>query len=507
MCEEHCAPFDAFADAFFAESPISVWKASRGFGGKSLMLATLGYVESTVLSANVNILGGSGEQSERVHKYTNRFWDGDTAPRDLLVNEPSERHTRLNNGGSIVCLNASQKSVRGEHPQRLRLDEADEMDLSIFDAAMGQTMEDTLRNKDVETQTVVSSTHQYSDGTMTEILRRASANGWPVFEWCYKECMTEWLTERAVERKRGTITAEMWRVEYELGEPSIGNRAILGEAVDAMFDRSLGEYEGAPGELIVMERPVWRCNEGDEMGIECVLPKGMTIPPVTIFGNRDGEGDMDALDDDSELAFDYSNHRALNTETTAPSQRAGDAGERAAHATTLVDALCQRHGLKGDWARYVTGCDFAKEQDWTIIATYRTDVRPYRLVAYVRLGRISWKLMTRALDARMEAYSGRTVYDQTGVGNVVRDYLRDNRRTASGMVLTGRNEDDMLTEYIAAVERGDYKSPFIRHAYTEHKYATMDAIYGSDHLPDTVCANALAHRATRRARRRFGVAG
>jgi hypothetical protein len=114
--------------------------------------------------------------------------------------------------------------------------------------------------------------------------------------------------------------------------------------------------------------------------------------------------------------------------------------------------------------------------------------------------------MTRALDARMERYPGRTIYDQTGVGNVVRDYLRDKGRRAEGMVLTGRNEDDMLTEYIAAIERGDYKAPFIRHAYTEHKYATMDAIYGNQHLPDTVCAGALAHRATRRGPRRFGPA-
>jgi hypothetical protein len=36
---------------------------------------------------------------------------------------------------------ASQASVRGPHPHRLRLDEVDEMALDIFDAAMGQTLE------------------------------------------------------------------------------------------------------------------------------------------------------------------------------------------------------------------------------------------------------------------------------------------------------------------------------------------------------------------------------
>ena len=37
-------------------------------------------------------------------------------------------------------LTASQKSVRGPHPPSLLLDEIDEMDLEIFDAALGQPM-------------------------------------------------------------------------------------------------------------------------------------------------------------------------------------------------------------------------------------------------------------------------------------------------------------------------------------------------------------------------------
>ena len=36
-------------------------------------------------------------------------------------------------------------------------------------------------------------------------------------------------------KKKRDIPAEMWRVEYDLGEPSIGNRAIDSEAVERMF--------------------------------------------------------------------------------------------------------------------------------------------------------------------------------------------------------------------------------------------------------------------------------
>lgn len=54
-CPEHTAPFDAFAHAYFAREPIAVWKASRGFGGKSYMLAALALAEAA-RGAEVRVL-------------------------------------------------------------------------------------------------------------------------------------------------------------------------------------------------------------------------------------------------------------------------------------------------------------------------------------------------------------------------------------------------------------------------------------------------------------------
>ncbi len=67
VCEGHVAPFTAFADAFFSRHRNVVWHASRGFGGKSVLLATLAFMEGVEQGAAVNLLGGSGEQSQRVH--------------------------------------------------------------------------------------------------------------------------------------------------------------------------------------------------------------------------------------------------------------------------------------------------------------------------------------------------------------------------------------------------------------------------------------------------------
>jgi len=253
VCPNHTTPWRAFADAYFARSRVAVWKASRGFGGKTFLLALLAAVEAASLGANVNVLGGSGEQSTRVLEHSQTLWKASSAPRDLLSGDV-QRETRFRRGNKVRALLASQASVRGPHPQRLRLDEVDEMDVTLLDAALGQPME---AGSGIPVQTVLSSTHQYADGTMTEVLRRAAEKGWPVYEWCYHETQEPhgWLAPAEVEGKRSDVTAAMWQVEYDLQEPSAEARAILPEAVARMFDRSLGEFEGRPAEYIEIEAP------------------------------------------------------------------------------------------------------------------------------------------------------------------------------------------------------------------------------------------------------------
>jgi hypothetical protein len=237
VCPNHSTPHRAFHAAYFAESPIAVWKASRGMGGKSFTLSLLGLAEALTLRADVNVLGGSGEQSQRILESMGKLWAVPQAPRQFLRTDPGSRKTVLTWGNAIKALMASQTSVRGPHPQRLRLDEVDEMKLGILDSALGQPMS----RGDVQSQTVISSTHQYPDGTMSEVLKRATARGWPVFEWCYHETKEPhgWLSLKEIERLRSVITDLMWRTEYELQEPTGENRAIDQDAVAAMFRQDL----------------------------------------------------------------------------------------------------------------------------------------------------------------------------------------------------------------------------------------------------------------------------
>jgi hypothetical protein len=413
VCPNHVAPFTAFADAFFARSTIAIWKASRGYGGKTQLISLLGMSELVALGAFVTILGGSGAQSLRVHETMSEAWFYEGAPRDMLLKDPTKFDTYLTNGGKARTLMASTKSVRGPHPQRMRLDEIDEMDMNVLESAQGQTMRKKNRyGKLLDTNTVMSSTHQYPDGTMTEMLKRAKKQNWPVYQWCYKESMNEfdgWLLDEEVQRKKGEIPAHMWDAEYDLQEPSFDGRAIDGDRVDRMFDLELGYAAAEEGKYIEVIEP------------------------------RD---DVD----------------------------------------------------------YVTGVDWAKSKDFTVIWTFDTtsDVR-WRTVAFERIARRPWPQMVARLNERWMRYGGKVVHDATGIGGVINDYIEfpdgARQRDLIPFIMAGRNRNDMITNYVSAVERHEVSAPRLQYAYEEHKFVTPDDLYNgsaSAHLPDSVAAGALA---------------
>lgn len=214
VCEHHNTPFEAFADAYFARHTQAMWLGSRGFSGKSFTLSLLGLTEMACLGAFISILGGSGAQAQRVQEAMNDLWHRESAPRHLLVKPPTKFDTELTNGGKARTLMASQTSVRGLHPSRLRYDEVDESELSIVTAALGQTMrKQNYLGEMIETNTVFSSTHTYPDGPVTYLKRDFEEKQFGLYSWCYKDTANPvdgWLDPNEVERKRKEIPAQMW---------------------------------------------------------------------------------------------------------------------------------------------------------------------------------------------------------------------------------------------------------------------------------------------------------
>src|SRR4030042_1822111 len=235
---------------------------------------------------------------------------------------------------------------------------------------------------------------------MTEVLNRAALQGWPIYEWCWKETQEPHggLNMVEVESKRNEVTETMWLSEYDLQEPSPESRAINPDKVTRMFCRHLGEYRGDSHENVIAED---------------VVPGAV----------------------------------------------------------------------------YVTGADWARKQDWTIIVTIRLDCIPTRVVAFERMGREPWPVMVERFDDRVQRYPGGAAFDATGIGDVVAGYMRAN---AEPVLMVGRARSNILSGYISAVERGEIESPFIGWMEREHRLASVDDVYGRGHLPDTISAMALA---------------
>lgn len=402
-CPHHSTPWQALADGFFARTPVVIWKASRGFGGKSFLLSILGSMLAIAEHAEVNVLGGSLEQSTRVLETLDRLWAFPALDREGLVASQSARKIELVTGASLKAQAASHKSVRGGHPQRLLLDEIDEMDRTIFDAAQGQTMD----RAGVMAGVVGASTQQYPRGTMHHVMREAVEKGWKVHEWCYRESVQTdaapwgWLQQDEVDRKLQAVPEAMRLAEYEGFEPEAEGLSIERRAVEQAFKTELGEFSG-------LERG------------------GFELEPPDALGE------------------------------------------------------------------YSHGTDWAKEVDRTVIVTLRTDVRPARLVAWWAGNKEPYPKMAARLDERVQRYEGRACHDRTGIGNVVHDLLGHD---AEGVRLVGRDRSDLLVDYIAGMERDEIVAPRIALAYDEHRYATNDDLFGTGHLPDTLCAMALAYRA------------
>ena len=112
-CADHQSPAQAFCDAYFARYPVALWVGSRGFAGKTTLLGLLALTEAITLGVDVTILGGSGQQSERVLEMMTRMWNAPHAPRHLLETAPALRQTRFVWGNTVIALPASQTAVRG----------------------------------------------------------------------------------------------------------------------------------------------------------------------------------------------------------------------------------------------------------------------------------------------------------------------------------------------------------------------------------------------------------
>lgn len=230
---------DALWAAYADEDPFSIWLAMRG-SGKTETLAILSWLESVFKpNCHTTVLGGSLQQSQLCVAYHDQIWASPHVPKSILDGDPSGTGFKLKNGSWVRALAASPKSVRGPHPQRMRLDEVDEMARAIFDASLGQPKS----NFGIPSQIVASSTLHHPFGMMADLIDARHERGATLFRWCVEEVREPrgfWTNDEIAEKSR-QVTAAMWDSEYLLKRPSVSDSIYDFELVEKAWERGRKE--------------------------------------------------------------------------------------------------------------------------------------------------------------------------------------------------------------------------------------------------------------------------
>ena len=188
VCDGHSAPFDMFSQQFLERPPVALWHGPRG-SGKSFLSALDTHLCSRFDAKHATrILGGSKAQSAQIYEALQEIvLDGHGElgnDSDHIVSLLAES-ARYRNGSRVSILAASPRSIRGPHVQSLKLDEVDEIDARLRDAALGMAME----KHGVKTSVLMTSTWHKPGGPMSGLIEKGKSGAFPVHTYCVFEVL------------------------------------------------------------------------------------------------------------------------------------------------------------------------------------------------------------------------------------------------------------------------------------------------------------------------------
>ena len=133
---------------------------------------------------------------------------------------------------------------------------------------------------------------------------------------------------------------------------------------------------------------------------------------------------------------------------------------------------------------YVTAWDVARKRDWVVGITWDTTAKPAQIVAFERFRRVPWPEINKRMEARAALYPGIDMYDSTGPGDPLQDFLKI---PIHPIVFSGSSKPKMLEAVRVALESGEFKGPRegahpspanqennIRHLWSELEKYTWD---------------------------------
>ncbi|HLL90560.1 MAG TPA: hypothetical protein VK324_14765, partial [Tepidisphaeraceae bacterium] len=222
VCPHHDAPFDYLAAAFFEPAKDLVVWAPRG-GGKTRLGAVATLLDLVHKPGTaVRLLGGSEEQAMRMWEHLAHALtaiDERLVTDRLLAGKPQRRRAALANGSTAAVLAQSETAVRGQRVQKLRCDEVELFDESVWEAAQLVTRsapaavaddrgsaaarsrrraKAKLRPPPPDTAGTVEalSTLHNPYGLMDRVIARARENGVRVVHWCLLDVLERCPPER-----------------------------------------------------------------------------------------------------------------------------------------------------------------------------------------------------------------------------------------------------------------------------------------------------------------------
>jgi hypothetical protein len=195
VCADHTPPATFFWE-MLQRPPLALVLGPRG-GGKSFLSAIDTHIQSRFQAKHgPRILGGSRAQSEQVYRALREAVYEGSGPKGSDADSIArllKGEAVYHNGSDVAILAASSRSVRGPHVPSLRLDEVDEIDPELREAAMGMCMNRYGSNASV----VMTSTWHRLNGPMSQLMDRAAANEFPLYTFCAFEILEQCPDERS----------------------------------------------------------------------------------------------------------------------------------------------------------------------------------------------------------------------------------------------------------------------------------------------------------------------
>lgn len=182
---DHVSPFRVLSD-LLCERILDYLVWGPRAGSKTYLFGGLDtyYKCVTKKKYEVKILGGSEGQAQYSYDAIKDFSDI-CDPDSVFIKDLRAKKGTFADGSSASILTASSKSVRGPHPQCLKLDEVDEIDPQVYEDALSQPQE---KHGHPAVLGMFSTNHNIN-GQMDAALKTAKEQGSQIYKYCCWEIM------------------------------------------------------------------------------------------------------------------------------------------------------------------------------------------------------------------------------------------------------------------------------------------------------------------------------